>query len=150
MSAKPAKLISNEPMTCTSALLIAHRYLPVCNKVINSAVNVENVVSPPHKPVMMSNRQAGSSEGFLINQAIAPPITNPPIKFTSKVPGGRLGKNALKRIPNHQRSTQPTLPPKITANSGFNITDSISGFAQKRVEGQKKCMHLTLQLPRKD
>ncbi len=59
--AMPAKVMSREPSKCAAAAPHAHNGRPCCSSMPISAENVENVVSPPQKPVMISKRHSGAS-----------------------------------------------------------------------------------------
>src|SRR5207253_2361143 len=59
----PANVMTIEPMRCAPAAPRAHSARPCCMSVTTSAENVENVVSPPQKPVMTDKRHSAASAG---------------------------------------------------------------------------------------
>ena len=75
MVAMPAKVIVTEPMTCNAIAPTAQLSRPCWSKVVSSAEKVENVVSPPQKPVMMKRRHSGASAEYVAKNAIARPMT---------------------------------------------------------------------------
>src|SRR4030095_2454122 len=85
------------------------------NSVTISAEKVENVVSPPRKPVVTSSRAPGASTACRVMSSIAKPISRPPERFAASVPSGSVGNTGLRRLPSHQRSHAPTAAPPPTA-----------------------------------
>lgn len=54
-----------------------------------SSVNAENVVKPPHKPVIKNNFQVSLAEKDLKLIPQKMPISKQPVAFTAKVPHGK-------------------------------------------------------------
>ena len=59
----PSMVIINEPPRWAAMMTMLQAYCPRASSVTVSAENVENVVSPPRKPVMMSRRHSGDHPG---------------------------------------------------------------------------------------
>ena len=53
-----------------------------------SLANVENVVKPPHKPVVSNRHQGLFVEPYLPNSANSTPMAKHPARFTANVPQG--------------------------------------------------------------
>lgn len=119
MIRNPRAVIRTEPVTCISTEVKAQKKLSCCSNENTSSENVENVVMPPHRPVIKSNLHTGSSSGCRMNHPSPIPMMKPPIRFTINVPGGRLGNRLFRRTARSQRIIQPTEPPIITARSDF-------------------------------
>ena len=63
MVSMPSNVRQTDPSTCTVIAPMAHPNLLSCNRETISAENVENVVSPPKKPVMINKRISGAIRG---------------------------------------------------------------------------------------
>jgi hypothetical protein len=73
MVAMPANVASTEPARCAPAAANAQAARPCCSSVTISAENVENVVSPPQKPVITSSRHSGARALYVAKNAMARP-----------------------------------------------------------------------------
>ena len=63
-------------------------YFPPCNNLITSIENVENVVKPPHTPVIKKSSRRGSKFAVLAECAAIMPIMNDPDMLMHKVVKG--------------------------------------------------------------
>lgn len=81
-----------------------------------SAKKVENVVSPPRKPVTTKSRIAGGKPSGSA-ALITAPIMKPPSKFALSVPRGTVGKTGSNQVPKPQRSHAPAAAPIPTAKA---------------------------------
>src|SRR6266511_4337475 len=112
----PAIVIASEPATWPPTAIDPHSHSLRSSSVTTSAENVENVVRPPRKPVVVSRRISGGNTAWLVKSSIAKPMSNPPIRFAASVPRGTVGKSGLSAMPSPQRSHAPTAAPPPTAN----------------------------------
>ena len=63
-----------------------------------STENVEKVVNPPKKPVIINIRHSGDKPGYWVKKANAIPIKYPPAKLAERVPIGKFGNNELSQL----------------------------------------------------
>ena len=80
-----------------------------------SAENVENVVSPPRKPVVTSSRASGGITAWRVMSSIAKPISRPPTGWRRACRSGSVGNTGFSSVPSPQRSHAPTAAPPPTA-----------------------------------
>jgi hypothetical protein len=69
----PANVINTEPARCNAAAPYAPSDRPCSSNATISDEKVENVVSPPQKPVMTNNRHSGASAVEAAKNAMAAP-----------------------------------------------------------------------------
>lgn len=116
--------VANNPSTMLPATYkIKIPYRCCCSICKPSALNAENVVKPPHKPVAKNNLQLASNELLRSETAITIPITKEPIIFTRNVANGKL--LCLNQMLNSERSMLPAAPPRPTSRRFLSIVDVI-------------------------
>lgn len=118
---KASIVIANEPARLNNIVSPAQMNLLSCSKYTTSSEKVENVVSPPQKPVVISIFQTGSRCVIRLNKANVRPIIKAPTRLTVRVPIGTLGDNPFNFMLISQRSVLPTPPPIKTASNVGNI-----------------------------
>lgn len=92
---------------------------PVLMRVSVSKAKVENVVKPPHNPVLIKSTVFGASELFFTARAAISPIAKQPIRFitrvfTGKVNGSLRGIRPVRYLPGsrHYEYTKISGPEK--------------------------------------
>ena len=124
--AMPKNVIPNVPTRWSAINVIADPIRPDCSKETVSAENVENVVSPPSKPVTTNNRHSGANMGCVLRYAIAMPIRYPPSKLAVSVPRGIVEKILFRPLLSSQRTRQPNEPPRHIARIELSVATSIT------------------------
>src|SRR6185437_12433206 len=99
ISAKPKSVIPSVPITCTPMMPNVQPYWPRNSRVMVSPENVEKVVSPPRKPVVMNTRVSGDSDWNCANAPRIRPMSKPPRRLAASVPSGTVGKIGLNQTP---------------------------------------------------
>lgn len=79
-----------------------------------SRLNVENVLSPPSKPVLKNSLKRGEIKPACVSSPIMKPISSPAIKFESKVPSGKTIPVFLQVMVSRYRRHEPKNPPTPT------------------------------------
>ena len=79
-----------------------------------SAENVENVVSPPRKPVAMASLAASGMKAWFFMMPMKMPMRKPPIRLAASVPRGIAGKRAFNHRLRRQRNKAPPAAPSPT------------------------------------
>ena len=95
------------------------KYLPSKNKSTVSRLNVENVLSPPSKPVVKNNLFRDEIKLVCLSIPIINPINIPAITFESNVPKGKFIPIFLQTMLNRYRRHEPKKPP-IPTYTKFN------------------------------
>ena len=111
----PRIVMSSDPARCAPISATAHPYCCLESRPTASAEKVENVVSPPRKPVMMKRRHSGEIRVCWTMSSTATPIRYPPMMFDASVPSGRFGVNWLRAAESPHRSHAPSAAPTPTA-----------------------------------
>jgi hypothetical protein len=89
-----------------------------------SAEKVENVVSPPRKPVVAARRSSGGTATERPKYSMHSPMMKPPMRFEASVPKGIVGNTGFSHAPRRQRSNAPSAAPMPTAKP-CQIMDSM-------------------------
>src|SRR5690348_7392972 len=102
---KPSSVNASEPIRCKPIIASAHAYSCRNSSVTVSPENVEKVVSPPRKPVVMNSRSSGDSAENCSNAPSVKPMINPPSRLAVSVPIGMVGKIGFSARPNADRKS---------------------------------------------
>jgi len=95
------------PATCPNTITAVQRYSWWEISVTVSAENVEKVVSPPKKPVVIARDSVSGIMTWLFIKPMNAPIRNPPKRLAANVPNGMIGKIAFIARPSHHRMRAP-------------------------------------------
>lgn len=77
---------------------IAHIIRPAIHCATTSAEKVDNVVSPPRKPVTISKRHSGGADWWMLKSATSTPTRWPPSRLAVNAPGGIDGQQWIELL----------------------------------------------------